>query len=303
MITIVYIYRMNLRDLQYLIAVADHLHFGKAARIVHVSQPTLSMQLKKLEESLGVQLFERTNKRVMLTPIGQDIVARARRTLNEAEQITRIAQSARDPMAGTLKLGIFPTLAPYLLPSLMPKMTAGFPRLTLQLVEERTPELIRQLEGGLIDAAMLAMPVDSPQLDSIRLFTEPFLLAVAPDHPLAKRKQVGIRDMQDASVLLLEDGHCLRDQALEVCHLAGIGESASFRATSLETLRHMVAASGSVTLIPKLAANLQDPSLRYIPFKNPPPSRTIGLYWRRTSARTPLFTAIGKLVENAYRKL
>ena len=294
---------MNLRDLQYLVAVADHLHFGKAALATHVSQPTLSMQLKKLEGSLGVQLFERTNKRVMLTPIGHEIVARARRTLNEAEQITRIAATAKDPKAGTLKLGIFPTLAPYLLAGLMPRLRRAFPRLTILLVEERTDELIRQLEAGIIDLAILAMPVDNERFASQRLFEEPFLLAVANNHPLADRKQVGVSDMQGQSVLLLEDGHCLRDQALEVCHLAGVGESAFFRATSLETLRHMVAASQSVTLMPKLATDPRDGAMRYIPFKHPQPSRTIGLYWRTTSARTPLFHAIGKLVEGAYCKL
>ncbi len=294
---------MNLRDLEYLVAVADNLHFGKAALSVHVSQPTLSMQLKKLEGSLGVQLFERTNKRVMLTPIGHDIVARARRTLDEAEQISRIARAAKDPQSGTLKLGIFPTLAPYLLPSLMPKMKKGFPRLNLLLVEERTPELIRQLETGAIDAALLAMPVTSDHLTSLRLFAEPFLLAVSSTHPLAKRKSVQVADMQDEAVLLLEDGHCLRDQALEVCHLAGVGESANFRATSLETLRHMVAASHSVTLIPKLATDPRDSTLRYIPFRHPQPSRTIGLYWRSTSARGNLFNTIARLVETSYRKL
>ena len=294
---------MNLRDLQYLVAVADHLHFGKAALAVHVSQPTLSMQLKKLEESLGVQLFERTNKRVMLTPIGHDIVARARRTLNEAAQITRIAHTAKDPEAGTLKLGIFPTLAPYLLATLMPRMRKQFPRLTLLLVEERTDALIRQLETGSIDLAILAMPVENDHFAQKRLFEEPFLLAVANAHPLAKRKSVSVADMQDESVLLLEDGHCLRDQALEICHLAGIGESANFRATSLETLRHMVAASQSVTLMPKLATDQRDGAMRYIPFKSPPPSRTIGLYWRTTSARTELFHAIGKLVQKNYRQI
>jgi LysR family hydrogen peroxide-inducible transcriptional activator len=295
--------RSNLRDLEYLVAVADHLHFGKAALAVHVSQPTLSMQLKKLEESLGVQLFERTNKRVMLTPIGHDIVARARRTLNEAEQITRIAESAKDPSAGTLKLGIFPTLAPYLLATLMPRLRHAYPRLTLLLVEERTDELVRQLDAGTIDVAILAMPIANDHFANLQLFEEPFLLAVANSHPLASRKNVSVADMQGESVLLLEDGHCLRDQALEVCHLAGVGESANFRATSLETLRHMVAASQSITLMPKLATDARDTAMRYIPFNHPQPTRTIGLYWRTSSARSSLFTAIGTLVKNAYRNL
>ena len=294
---------MNLRDLQYLVAVADHLHFGKAALAMHVSQPTLSMQLKKLEDSLGVQLFERTNKRVMLTPIGQEIVARARRTLTEAEQITRIAQSAKDPESGTLKLGIFPTLAPYLLATLMPRLRRAFPRLNILLVEERTDVLVRQLEAGLLDIAILAMPVVHERFSSAKLFEEPFLLAVASNHPLAGKRQVTAADMQGESVLLLEDGHCLRDQALEVCHLAGVGEAANFRATSLETLRHRVAASQSITLMPKLATDPRDGAIRYIPFHAPAPSRTIGLYWRTTSARTPLFLAISALMQKHYRQI
>lgn len=288
---------MNLRDLQYLVAVAEQLHFGRAAMACHVSQPTLSMQLKKLEETLGVQLFERSNKRVMLTPMGHDMAERARRMLHEAEQMRRIAHAARDPEAGLLRLGIFPTLAPYLLPSLMPLLTKRFPKLNLQLVEERTPELLAQLAKGTLDAAILAMPTASEALMTATLFEEPFLLAVARKHRLAKRKTVTAADMHGETVLLLEDGHCLRDQALEVCHLAGVSESSRFRATSLETLRHMVAASNAVTLIPKLATQGNDPLMRYIPFKQPTPCRTIGLIWRTTSARTPLFTHMAHAIK------
>lgn len=291
---------MNLRDLHYLVAVAEHLHFGKAALAVHVSQPTLSMQLKKLEETLGVQLFERSNKRVMLTAIGQELVVRAQRILHEVEQMRAVAQSGHDLEAGTLRLGIFPTLAPYLLPTLMPLLTQHFPRLVLQLVEERTPELMAQLKSGALDAALLALPIAIDGLVAAPLFNEPFLLAVARHHPLAHHKTVTARDMQGETVLLLEDGHCLRDQALAVCHLAGVGESSSFRATSLETLRHMVAASNAITLIPKLATRLDDPLMRYIPFKTNAPSRSIGLVWRTTNARGPLFAAMAKQISAAY---
>ena len=235
---------MNLRDLQYLVAVSDTLHFGRAAAQVHVSQPTLSMQLKKLEETLGVQLIERSNKQVMLTPIGMEIAARARGILTSTAQLVEVAKHARDPLAGTLHLGLFPTLAPYLLPSLMPHLRARFPALKLQLVEEKTPELLQQLEAGEIDAALLTLPLPAahPALVSASLFTEPFLLAVSPSHRLAKRKKVALSDLTQESVLLLEDGHCLRDQALEICQMIGVGEASHFRATSLETLRHMVAA-------------------------------------------------------------
>jgi LysR family hydrogen peroxide-inducible transcriptional activator len=294
---------MNLRDLDYLVAVAEHLHFGKAARACNVSQPTLSMQLKKLEDTLGVQLFERSNTRVMVTPIGAEMVTRARRMLMEAKQMKLAATSARDPLAGSLRLGLFPTLAPYLLPSLMPKLHATFSKLSVQLVEEKTPTLIAQLESGALDCALLAMPVASDGLDHAMLFREPFLLAVAATHPLAKRKSVKLDDLANESVLLLEDGHCLRDQALAVCQMIGLGETNNFRATSLETLRHMVAASRAVTLMPKLATLGDDPHTRYIPFAAPAPSRDIGLYWRSTSARAPLFTAMAKLMAADYRKL
>lgn len=292
---------MNLRDLHYLIAVADHLHFGRAAAACHVSQPTLSMQLKKLEDTLGVQLFERTNKEVRLTEPGCEVVARARRVLDEVAQMKQAALAARDPESGTLRLGIFPTLAPYLLPQLMPKLVVRFPKLTLQLIEEKTPVLIERLKAGALDAALLAMPVESTHLESRELFREPFLLASAGDHPIAKRKYATLEDLPDLHMLLLEDGHCLRDQALEVCHLAGTAEAGSFRATSLETLRHMVAASDAVTLMPRLAA--QGGGLAYLPFRGVSPHRTIGLYWRRSSARIALFEAIADVVSNAYKEL
>ncbi len=298
------IYHMNLRDLHYLLAVAEHLHFGKAALACHVSQPTLSMQLKKLEETLGVQLFERTNKQVMLTATGHAVVAHARNVLAEVEQMKTVASNAHDVMGGTIRMGIFPTLAPYLLPSLMPQMRTWFPKLSLQLVEEKTHDLVQQLESGAIDCAMLAMPLEQPSALIHRpLFREAFTLAVSADHPLAKRAWVKLTDLSQVSMLLLEDGHCLRAQALEVCALVGVGESGHFRATSLETLRHMVASSDAATLMPQLATRSHDPLLRYIPFKAPAPARQIGLYWRPTSARGKLFEAMTQHIVKAYRHI
>ena len=295
---------MNLRDLQYLLAVAEHLHFGKAALACHVSQPTLSMQLKKLEETLGVQLFERTNKQVMLTATGQAVVAHARNVLAEVEQMKAAASTAHDALGGTMRMGIFPTLAPYLLPSLMPQMRTWFPKLSLQLVEEKTHDLVQQLESGTIDCAMLAMPLEQPSALIHRpVFREAFTLAVAADHPLAKRAFVKLSDLSQVSMLLLEEGHCLRAQALEVCQLVGVGESGHFRATSLETLRHMVASSNAATLMPQLATRNHDPLLRYIPFKAPAPNRQIGLYWRPTSARGKLFETMTQHIAKAYRHI
>jgi LysR family transcriptional regulator, hydrogen peroxide-inducible genes activator len=294
---------MNLRDLHYLVTTAETLHFGKAARACNVSQPTLSMQLKKLEDTLGVQLFERTNKHVQLTGIGADMVVRARRILAEIAQIKLAANATRDPLVGELRLGLFPTLAPYLLPSLMPLLRGAFPSLTLLLTEEKTPLLLQQLESGLLDCALLALPIADDSLTTAQLFHEPFYLAVARDHHLAARKSVRLGDVALETVLLLEDGHCLRDQALAVCHRVGVGESNNFRATSLETLRHMVASSDAVTLMPELATCGADTAMRYIPFAEPTPSRTIGLTWRKTSARTPLFEAMAKVISENYGKL
>ena len=288
---------MNLRDLQYLTTVAEHLHFGKAAVTCNVSQPTLSMQLKKLEEYLGVQLFERTNKTVMLTTIGATIAARARHILEEAAAIRDLAAMAKDPLSGDVHLGIFPTLAPYLLPMLVPRVKEKLPRINLLLTEDKTAEILRRLEDGKLDCALLALPVQSDSLTAMPLFAEPFFLAVPTHHPLAKRKTVTAKDLAPYSLLLLEEGHCLREQALDVCHTIGIGEANNFRATSLETLRHMVAAGNAITLIPKLAVQPNDPHVLYIPFAEPAPARTIGLLWRTTSARTPLFHAITKLLQ------
>jgi len=288
---------MNLRDLDYLVAVARELHFGRAAQSCNVSQPTLSMQLKKLEETLGVQLFERTNKTVILTPVGRDIASRAARVLEEMQQVRQVAKSAKDPLAGKVRLGIFPTLAPYILPMLMPAFSKAFAQLELLLIEEKTPILIQQLEEGLIDCAMLAMPVSSPHLSHHTLFTEPFVLAVSATHRLAKRSSVTRADIAHESMLLLEDGHCLREQALEVCHLIGMGEAQHFRATSLETLRHMVAASEHITLMPRFAVRDDDTHVRYIPFKSHAPARTIGLYSRKTSARAKLYAAMTDVIQ------
>jgi LysR family hydrogen peroxide-inducible transcriptional activator len=275
---------MNLRDLQYLTAVAELKHFGKAAAACHTSQPTLSMQLKKLEEMLGITLFERSNKRVMITPIGEAIVERAQRILREAEEITATAKMAQNPYAGKFRLGVFPTLAPYFLPLAIPSLRKKFPQLQLLLVEEKTPALLEKLKAGTLDAALLALPIAEDGLETAPLFDDPFLLAVPHNHTLAKRKIIRQNDIADECLLLLEDGHCLRAQALEVCHMAGASEQQEFRATSLETLRHMVTAGVGITLIPRLAMQKKD-GIAYIPFAKPAPSRTIGLVWRKISAR------------------
>ncbi len=278
---------MNLRDLRYLVALAEALHFGKAAEACHVSQPTLSTQIKKLEDELGVALVERAPRHVMLTPAGRDIATRARRVLAEVDQMRETARRTSDPEAGTVRLGLFPTLGPYLLPHVVPRIRARFPRLELLLVEEKTEAVLHMLRDGKLDAAVLAMPLHEDWLETEFLFEEPFLLAVPDGHPLAGQRNLTLADLGDQHLLLLEEGHCLRDQALEVCHLAGAGEKEGFRATSLETLRQMVAAGVGVTLLPMLAVKppvSPSENIRLLAFKSPAPTRRLAMVWRKTSA-------------------
>jgi LysR family hydrogen peroxide-inducible transcriptional activator len=277
---------MNLRDLHYLVALADLRHFGRAAEACHVSQPTLSTQVRKLEEELGVALVERAPRQVMLTPAGADIVERARRVLAEVAQMRETARRTTDPEAGSVRLGLFPTLGPYLLPHVVPRLRERFPRLELLLVEEKTETLVGMLRAGRLDAAVLALPMHEDWLHCEPLFEEPFMLAVPAGHALAKRHLLTLSSLAHEHLLLLEDGHCLRDQALEVCSLAGAGEKEGFRATSLETLRQMVAAGVGITLLPMLAVKPPVPAndnVQLLGFRDPP-HRRLALVWRRSSA-------------------
>lgn len=278
---------MNLRDLRYFVALAEQRHFGRAAEACHVSQPTLSTQVKKLEDELGVALVERAPRQVMLTPAGHDIAARARRVLAEVEQMRETARRTSDPEAGSIRLGLFPTLGPYLLPHVVPRIRARFPRLELLLVEEKTEVVLHMLRDGKLDAAVLALPLHEDWLETEFLFEEPFLLAVPEGHPLAEQRELRLAELDHERLLLLEEGHCLRDQALEVCTLAGAGEKEGFRATSLETLRQMVAAGVGVTLLPMLAVKppvSPSENIRLLSFRDPPPTRRLALVWRKSSA-------------------
>jgi LysR family hydrogen peroxide-inducible transcriptional activator len=284
---------MNLRDLQYLVAVADNRHFGKAAEASFVSQPTLSTQIKKLEQELGVELIERNPRQILLTEAGERIVERARTILREADSIRDIAHQAQDPESGTVRMGLFPTLAPYLLPHVVPNVHARFPRLELLLVEEKTDTILRRLTDGRLDAGVLALPVLDPLLHQEKLFTEDFVLAVPVDHPLASTDGlVDVSVLATEHVLLLEEGHCLRDQALAVCQLAGASERTGFRATSLETLRQMVAAGVGITLLPELAVQPPvppSPDVKILRFREPVPRREIAMFWRQTSVYADFF--------------
>jgi len=293
---------MNLRDLKYLVALADHRHFGRAAAACFISQPTLSTQLRKLEEELGVTLIERAPRRVMLTPVGLDIAARARRIAAEVEQLKESARRTLDPEAGTVRLGLFPTLAPYLLPHVVPRIRARFPRLELLLIEEKTEVVLRMLREGRLDAGVLALPLHDDQLHVEPLFEEPFVLAVPQAHRLAKRSHLRLDEIGQESLLLLEDGHCLRDQALDICHLSGAVEKTGFRATSLETLRQMVAANVGITLLPMLAVRPPVPpqeAIHLLSFDGRPPSRKIAMVWRRSSAMGAFLTQLAGLLREA----
>lgn len=290
---------MNLRDLRYLVALADHKHFGRAAEASFVSQPTLSTQLKKFEDEIGMALVERNPRNVILTEVGEAVVAKARVILREADEIKAIARRAKDPESGTVRLGIFPTLGPYLLPHIVPNIVARFPKLELILVEEKTETLLKRLHDGELDAAVLALPIHDDTLHAEFLFEETFALAVNRQHRLAKIKRVTLADLTDESLLLLDDGHCLRDQALEVCRMAGTGERAGFRATSLETLRHMVSANVGLTLMPALSVHSPappSPNVVLIPFSPPAPHRRIAMIWRRTSALTAFLHQLAPMV-------
>ncbi len=290
---------MNLRDLEYLVAVADHRHFGRAADACHVSQPTLSTQLKKLETELGVDLVERA-RQVVLTEPGERVVERARAILADVDAVRGIARQASDPRAGTLRLGAFPTIAPYLLPHVVPHLRHEFADLELHLVEEKTPVLLDRLGAGRIDAAVLAMPVPDESLHVEPLFREDFVLAVPAGHHLAGLPEpLPLSALTGERMLLLDDGHCLRDHALSVCRLAGIREQPGFRATSLETLRYMVAAGAGVTLLPRMAVEppvAASESIVLKAFQAPAPAREIALVWRRSSVRAPLLAEVAAVL-------
>ncbi|HQR48346.1 MAG TPA: LysR substrate-binding domain-containing protein [Steroidobacteraceae bacterium] len=286
---------MNLRDFRYLVALADERHFGRAAQRCHVSQPTLSAQLRKLEEYLGVPLVERQPRRVTLTEAGTRVVERARRLLLEADAIVELTRTDRDPLAGALKLALIPTVGPYLLPHVARRLRRDLPRLKLMLYEYQTAPLLEKLRSGELDLGILALPVPLDGLEAQPLYEEPFTVAVPAGHPLAARDRVKLDDLKGETLLLLEDGHCLRDQALEVCSRVKVHEDQDYRATSLETLRQMVAAGHGVTLMPQLATESQAGPARGLRFKSfvkPAPARTIGAVWRKSTTRAPAIEAV-----------
>ncbi|MCK9532458.1 MAG: DNA-binding transcriptional regulator OxyR [Gammaproteobacteria bacterium] len=289
---------MNLRDLEYVVALDEEQHFHRAAERCCVSQPTLSGQVRKLEDTLGVQLVERNGRQVRMTEAGREVAAQARRVLAEARAIKELAAAFRDPLQGRLQVGVIPTIAPYLLPLFMARLRARHPHLQLFLHEQQTAVLLERLHRGELDLLILALPVETQEFAEQNLYDEPFLLAVPANHPLAARKKVTLDHLHGQDVLLLEEGHCLRGQALDVCMLAGASEFRGFRGTSLETVRQMVAEGIGITLMPQLAAG-EEAGIRYLPFAEPAPTRRVGLLYRKGSYRQAAFAAIAKVIREA----
>ena len=287
-------HRFTLRQLQYVVAVAERLSFHRAANACNVSQPSLSVQIAQLEAALGVQLFERNRRRVLLTDAGRDVLERARRLLVEADDLQESSASLGDPLVRTLRVGVIPTISPYLLPAITPAVHAAYPRLTLTWIEDKTEVLVRSVDAGTLDAALLALEADVGDLDHEPIARDAFVLAAPRDHPLGRKTSAAkAAELRGAPVLLLDDGHCFREQALAFCSNAKAREL-EFRATSLSTLVQMVAGGAGVTLLPELAVPTESrrAEIAIRRFAKPAPHRTVALVWRK---RSPLGTPLRRL--------
>jgi len=292
---------ITLRQLRYLDAVSRHRHFGRAAEACFVSQPALSMQIRDLEKQLDVELIERRPGEAALTDIGVEVAQRGEQVLAAARDLVDFARHRGRLLTGRLKLGIIPTLAPYVLPKVLPVLQARHPDLILELRETRTKTLIEELGGGDLDGVMLALPVSEADIETIRLFEDPFLLAVPADELLPESTSVSAPQIDHRRLMLLEEGHCLRDQALAYCAAERHEMPLSLGATNLATVMQMVASGYGVTLVPEVAVNVEvrDERVKLLRFTAPEPGRTIGLAWRRTSPRKADFVALGKIVLEA----
>jgi len=297
---------MNLRNLEYLVAIGELKHFRKAAEKCFVSQPTLSGQLKKLEAYMGVQLVERTTRNVFLTPIGEEIVRISRTILADVDSIENLVTTYSDPMCGSVNIGLIPTIAPYLLPLIVEPINQTYPQLEIILHEVQTEVMLRKLIEGTLDAGILATPIEMTGLEEIILYTEPFYVATNNQHPFASKLSIKKEDLRGETLLLLEEGHCLRGQALDVCSDTMTKERKDFRGTSLETIRHMVSAGIGITLIPQTAIDyknlIQNSSIKYIPFNDPAPARRVGLLFRETYTRKVCLQKLAVSIQNITQK-
>jgi LysR family hydrogen peroxide-inducible transcriptional activator len=289
---------ITLRQLRYLEALSQHKHFGRAAEACAVTQPALSMQIRELEKDLNAKLIERRPGEAALTEVGIEVVRRGQRVLSAARDIADFARHCGQILSGRLKLGIIPTLAPYVLPKVLPTLQARHPNLTVELRETQTKILMEELGGGDLDLVMLALPVADNEIETLRLFDDPFLLAVPADDPLPETARVSANEIDQRRLMLLEEGHCLRDQALAYCAAARQEMPMSLGATSLATIMQMVANGYGVTLVPEVAVDvkMRDKRVKLLRFAAPEPGRTVGLAWRRTSPRKADFVALGQIV-------
>jgi len=286
---------VTLTELRYIVAVARERHFGRAAEASFVSQPTLSVAVKKLEEELGVMLFERGPGEVTVTPAGQKIVAQAQRVLEEAAQIKDLAAAGRDPLAGALRLGAIYTIGPYLLPKLIPILRKSAPAMQLHIQENFTHRLAEALKSGEVDVILIALPFDEPGIETRAVYDEPFLVAVPKGHPWEHRKRVSSEELTKESLLLLGEGHCFRDQVLEFCHTT---RTRAIEGGSLETIRHMVASGVGVTVLPATSVSPNGNAgdlIRILPFSRPP-TRRVALAWRRSFPRPEAIEALRKAI-------
>jgi LysR family hydrogen peroxide-inducible transcriptional activator len=295
----------TLRQLRYFVTLAETQHFGQAALRCHVTQPALSMQIKELEAALGAPLVERARKGTLLTPAGREVARRARAILQSVQDLADLARQRAQILSGPLRVGVIPTIGPYLLPRILPRLHEVFPKLQLSVRETQTMLLARELLAGSLDLLILALPLKQPEIEELPLFDDVFALALPSRHPLGGRERVAQTDLTGEHLLLLEEGHCLRDQALAVGQAAGASERDDFRASSLATVVQMVASGYGCTILPELAVPVEvndRQGLRVVPFDRPPPVRTIGLAWRRTSPRQSEFVAFGQVVVQALGK-
>ena len=293
---------VTLKQLRYFDALAREQHFGRAADACAVTQPALSMQIQDLEASLGIALVERTRSGIKLTPKGEEIAIRAQRLLNDVRNLVDYAQHAGGILSGTLRLGVIPSVAPYLLPPLLPLLKEKYPNLELYVRETQTQVLTGELVAGVLDCLLLALPVDGHDVETLELFDDRFLLAAPSADPLPKRK-LTIDDVDQRRLILLEEGHCLREQALAFCASKTRDAPAGLGATSLATVMQMVANGYGVTLVPEIAADVEvrDARVKLTRFAAPEPGRVIGLAFRRTSPRRKDFDALGAVVKEAVR--
>jgi LysR family hydrogen peroxide-inducible transcriptional activator len=298
--------RPTLRQLEYAVAIADHGHFGRAAEACRVSQPALSAQVQELERRLGLVLFERGRHGALLTEEARPVIDRARRVLMDVDDLVLDAADRAGEVLGTVRLAAIPTMAPYLLPVVVPELRRRQPRADIVLLEHRTDALLASLRGGRIELGLLAAPVDHPDLDVVVLAHDPFLLAVPPDHPFAGRRPVPLSGLAGLPMLLLEEGHCLRSQALDVSALAGASLVGDVQATSLPTLCQMVAAGHGVTILPASAAGVEarpGTGITVRPLRSPAPERTVVLAWRRSSPRAHHNRALAEALRGAVQSV